>query len=153
MFVITDYIYNNSYFLSSMKKVKLTPKNALFLGFLVFSIVVVTLYVVLSLRTKTTNSSEVLAQKLYDEVKVLCWVSTWAGTHKTKAKAVQKTWGKRCNKILFVSNKNDSELGTIVLPIKDGRPYFWSKTKAAFTYVYKNHFQEYDWFVKADDDT
>jgi glycoprotein-N-acetylgalactosamine 3-beta-galactosyltransferase len=47
----------------------------------------------------------------------------------------------------------DTLLPTVKLPVQEGRDYLWSKTKEAFTYVYKHHFQEADWFFKADDDT
>lgn len=94
-----------------------------------------------------------LADKLYNDVKILCWVNTWPNNHKTRAKAVKETWGKRCNKILFISTKEDPELDTVALPLKDGRQYLWSKIRGAFTHVYKHYFNEYDWFVRADDDT
>jgi hypothetical protein len=47
----------------------------------------------------------------------------------------------------------DTSLPTVKLPVKEGRDYLWSKTKEAFKYVYEHHFEEADWFFKADDDT
>lgn len=48
-----------------------------------------------------------LAAYLYQEVRVLCWVMTSPANHQKKALHVKKTWGKRCNKILFVSSPNN----------------------------------------------
>jgi len=47
----------------------------------------------------------------------------------------------------------DTSLPTVKIPVKEGRNYLWSKTKEAFRYVYEHHFEEADWFFKADDDT
>lgn len=96
---------------------------------------------------------ESLADKLFNEVKVLCFVNTWPANHKTRAKAVKETWSTRCNKVLFMSTLVDPELDTVALPVKDGRKHLWSKIKSEFTYIYKNFFDKYDWFLKADDDT
>lgn len=104
---------------------------------------------------KNTNLSlynDELAEELFSKVKLLCWVMTSPENHQTKAIHVKRTWGKRCNKLLFMSSKLDPNLGTVALPVKEGRTFLWDKTKRAFEYVYRNHFEDYDWFLKADDD-
>jgi hypothetical protein len=94
-----------------------------------------------------------VTNQLYNEVKILCWIMTNPKNHKTKAIHVKNTWGKRCNKILFMSSTNDSDLGSIGLPVKEGRNNLWAKTKEALKYIHKHNLNDFDWFLKADDDT
>jgi glycoprotein-N-acetylgalactosamine 3-beta-galactosyltransferase len=94
-----------------------------------------------------------VAQQLYKEVKILCWIMTNPKNHKKKAIHVKRTWGKRCNKLLFMSSIVDPELDSIALPVKEGRDNLWAKTKEAFKYVYTHHLDDADWILKADDDT
>lgn len=74
---------------------------------------------------------------------------------KRKAFHVRNTWGEGCNKLLFMSSRVNKLLpNTIALNItKESRKILWEKTKKAFKYVYENHFNDYEWFIKADDDS
>ncbi|XP_054084235.1 glycoprotein-N-acetylgalactosamine 3-beta-galactosyltransferase 1 isoform X2 [Zeugodacus cucurbitae] len=94
-----------------------------------------------------------IATKLHNEVRVLCWIMTNPKNHKSKARHVKRTWGKRCNKLVFMSSAVDEELGSVALPVQEGRNNLWAKTKEAFKYLYAHHLDDADWFYKADDDT
>ncbi|XP_071108511.1 glycoprotein-N-acetylgalactosamine 3-beta-galactosyltransferase 1-like [Haliotis cracherodii] len=100
-----------------------------------------------------TEESSAIAHELATKIRVLCWVMTNPSNIQTKAKHVKATWGKRCNVLLFMSSEVDATLPAIKLPVSEGRDNLWAKTKEAFKYVYSNHFNEADWFLKADDDT
>lgn len=94
------------------------------------------------------NSTE-----LFDKVKILCLVLTSEPNHKKRAIHVKNTWGPRCNKLIFVSNVTDNELGSMKLQLNDNYRDLWGKTKHVLTYAYEHFYNEFDWFYKADDDT
>ena len=55
-----------------------------------------------------------------------------------------------------MSSKADDDVPTVKLELGEGGDnynYLWGKTKSAFRYVYQNHFEDYDWFLKTDDDS
>jgi len=99
------------------------------------------------------DENDDIANELYAKVRILCWVMTNPKNIYNKARHVKVTWGKRCNKLLFMSSKENSFLPAVGLDVSEGREHLWGKTKAAFKYVYDNHYDDADWFIKADDDT
>uniref|UniRef100_A0A0K0FP21 N-acetylgalactosaminide beta-1,3-galactosyltransferase n=1 Tax=Strongyloides venezuelensis TaxID=75913 RepID=A0A0K0FP21_STRVS len=62
------------------------------------------------------------------------------------------TWLKRCNGYVFASSENDPTLPSIKAFRKDNYKYSFGKVKKALRWVWKNHRNEYDYVLKADDD-
>lgn len=94
-----------------------------------------------------------MADKLFSEIKILCWVFTHPDNHQLKVPPVRNTWGKKCNKLLFMSITVDPDYPDIIaLPVENGRPHLWNKTRLAMKYVHDNYINDYDWFMRADDD-
>ena len=55
------------------------------------------------------------AEKLAKKVRILCWVMTSPEGFDSKAKHVKATWGKRCNKLVFMSSEAEETLPVIKL--------------------------------------
>ena len=89
----------------------------------------------------------------YNTTRVLCWIMTCSDNLKKKAIHVQNTWGKRCDKLLIISDETDDEFPAIGVNNTHGRDHLTAKTMKAFDYIYEHHFDDADWFMKADDDT
>ena len=86
-----------------------------------------------------------------DHNRILCWIMTTPSNHRLKAEQVKRTWGKRCDILLFMSSSDDPQLPTIKLNlIKDHRMRLWQKSKEAFRYVYEHYRDKADWFLKVD---
>ena len=97
-----------------------------------------------------------LADVLKKHVRVLIWVMTYSFKNRLKTITVhvKTTWGRRANKVVFVSSKNDTEFPAVGwADLEEGMNHLVEKTQHAFRYLYENHFHEADWFMKADDDT
>lgn len=105
------------------------------------------------LEEKQNSFNTSIAKKLYNDVRIICWILTSPKTIKLKGLSVKDTWGKRCNKLIFMSSEDDPFYPAVNLGVPEGRENLWGKTRAAFKYLYKHHLNDADWFFKADDDT
>ncbi|XP_061182114.1 glycoprotein-N-acetylgalactosamine 3-beta-galactosyltransferase 1-like [Saccostrea echinata] len=100
-----------------------------------------------------SDVNEDAANDLRKKVRVLCWVMTAPKNLDKKATAVKNTWGKRCNKVIFFSSETNTSFPTVGLQVSEGREHLTGKTIQAFKYCYEHYRDQFDWFLKADDDT
>jgi len=92
---------------------------------------------------------DTIAESLRKTVRVLCWVMTTPDNHMSRAVHVQATWGRRCNVLLFVTEKDDvGALSVMKVDVATGREHLTAKTMSAFDHVYEHHRDEADWFMK-----
>lgn len=80
-----------------------------------------------------------VAKKLEQNIRILCWVMTSPKNHQSHAIHILKTWGKRCTKLLFVSEGTDSSLPIINVKVDHGREHLTAKTMGAFDHIYEHH--------------
>lgn len=104
-------------------------------------------------QRNANSNGNCLADDLFESVKVLCLVLTYPANHQKKARHVNNTWAWRCNKLYFITTADEPGWPTIVVDVPDGRDYLWDKARNGFKFVYEKHFNEFDWFLKADDDS
>ncbi|XP_048242079.1 glycoprotein-N-acetylgalactosamine 3-beta-galactosyltransferase 1-like [Haliotis rufescens] len=102
---------------------------------------------------RRVSHDDAISKALYQKERVLCWIMTTPKNLDVKARVVRDTWSRRCNKVLFMSSVTDPKFPTIGLNVSEGRRHLTAKTMQAFRYIYENHFDDADWFMKADDDT
>ena len=70
-----------------------------------------------------------------------------------KAEAIKDTWGKRCNRLLFIADENNDIFPTIGFKTIEGKLNMVTRIFNAFDYVYEYYFDDADWFLRSDDDT
>ena len=90
------------------------------------------------------------------DVRIYCFIITTPRYFDTRARAVNQTWAPRCDGYSFISEYSNDTKGLPIAPIANiipGYEHLTRKSTLAFHYVYKHFLNDYDWFVKADDDT
>ncbi|XP_026851701.1 glycoprotein-N-acetylgalactosamine 3-beta-galactosyltransferase 1-B [Electrophorus electricus] len=100
-----------------------------------------------------TDEDSTVADALYEQVRILCWVMTGPDNLQKKARHVKATWSRHCNIVVFMSSVDDPDFPAVGLNTKEGRDQLYWKTIRAFHYALQKHGEEADWFLKADDDT
>ncbi|WAR17156.1 C1GLT-like protein, partial [Mya arenaria] len=101
------------------------------------------------------------AEDLKRKIRVLCLILTTKQNLLTRARVVNATWAKRCSMYFFVisfqNNRTASSQNNITdiiaTPFKETREMLVYKVQYALMYVYNNFIDQFDWVLKADDDT
>jgi len=104
-------------------------------------------------------------QSQLSSVRIFCLIVTAPKHYLTRAKAINQTWAPRCDRYFFITEYSQESMTpeqinftqTIpIAPIKDilaGYDHLTLKSTLAFLFAYENYLNEFDWFIKADDDT
>ncbi|CAF3933746.1 unnamed protein product [Adineta steineri] len=90
------------------------------------------------------------------QVRVACFVLTTPKNFDSRTRAVNLTWGRRCDGLFFITEPSNDTQGLPIAPIANitpGYEHLTQKVVLALQYAYEYHFNNFDWFVKADDDT
>ena len=94
---------------------------------------------------------------LYPGGRILCWIPiTTKNSSLRRAQLIKKTWGRKCDLLLFKGPENsisDPSLSLIALPMKESYAHLWGITKEALKHIHDYYLDKADWFFKADDDT
>lgn len=85
--------------------------------------------------------------------KILCFMMTHDGSHRTKVTTVMETWGSKCDGWLIASNGTDEALGTTTMQTPARYTYLWIKLNETVHLIASQFIDQYDWFFKVDDDT
>uniref|UniRef100_A0A183SP81 N-acetylgalactosaminide beta-1,3-galactosyltransferase n=1 Tax=Schistocephalus solidus TaxID=70667 RepID=A0A183SP81_SCHSO len=94
-----------------------------------------------------------LANQLKQQVRVYCFILTTPEAKSTKAVHVKATWARRFNGFEFISSEDDPSLPALRAVEIESRSVLWKKTIFGMTNAYKKHVDDFDFFMKADDDT
>ncbi|CAL8092845.1 unnamed protein product [Calicophoron daubneyi] len=94
------------------------------------------------------------ADAIKNSIRILCYINTIPKTHYLRATHIKEVWAKQCTDYLFMSSAYDKDLPTVNLnlSVPESRMHLWSKMRAILRYVYRFR-DDYDYFLKADDDT
>lgn len=114
------------------------------------------------------RTNDFAASKLFrfsKPVRICCLILTSPDYFHNRTRAVHETWASRCDRHFFIAapatkpmtdEQKQIELKIPIAPIyfnESGRKNLTQRTFLAFHFAYENYFQDFEWFVKADDDT
>jgi glycoprotein-N-acetylgalactosamine 3-beta-galactosyltransferase len=87
-------------------------------------------------------------------VRVLCWVNTYHKNHQSRVIPIRDTWGKKCDKILFMSDIEDLSIPTLRVNAPPLHETLWQKHREILRILLREFKEgDFDWIFKCDDDT
>uniref|UniRef100_A0A0N5CAZ8 N-acetylgalactosaminide beta-1,3-galactosyltransferase n=1 Tax=Strongyloides papillosus TaxID=174720 RepID=A0A0N5CAZ8_STREA len=105
-----------------------------------------------SIENNFTDKSEI-SNILKNKVKIFCIILTSPKNHQKRAIHQINTWVRRCNNYIFGSGDEDTSLKAIKSCNNDSYYVSMCKFKNTIKYVWNRYGDEYDWYIKVDDDT
>ena len=109
--------------------------------------------------SSTTHSATSTNKILPDQPTIFCIILTSENNIKTKAETVYKAWARKCDNYTFVIKRNgsatlDSTLNILEPPglVADTYDKLTDKVLLTIKYLHES-VKQYDWYLKADDDT
>ncbi|BHF61362.1 hypothetical protein SprV_0100433600 [Sparganum proliferum] len=94
-----------------------------------------------------------LADELAIKVSIYCFILTTPAAKELKAVHVRETWASRFDKFVFISSEDDPDFPALKAVDSESRKHLWLKTRFGVINAYRNHLNDFDFFMKADDDT
>ncbi|XP_064640541.1 glycoprotein-N-acetylgalactosamine 3-beta-galactosyltransferase 1-like [Lineus longissimus] len=86
--------------------------------------------------------------------RVVCWIPAQAADLEEMGETIRATWGKKCDKLIFMSSVNNERFGAVKIDVPyDNSIFLTQKCVKSLLYLYRHHLDEGDWFLKADIDT
>lgn len=87
-------------------------------------------------------------------VRVLCWVNTYHKNHETRLRSIKRTWGRKCDKLLFMSDVEDASIPTVRIMAPPLHETLWQKHREIVRLLVREYSaDQFDWVFKCDDDT
>ncbi|KAL5113086.1 Glycoprotein-N-acetylgalactosamine 3-beta-galactosyltransferase 1 [Taenia crassiceps] len=108
---------------------------------------------VIIINQPVTSGSLALADHLARRIRVFATILTTPPAKMVKAVHVKMTWARRFNGYVFVSSEEDIYLPSIKVVNEESRSVLWEKIRQAMIYIYRTSLNDYDFFMKTDDDT
>lgn len=85
--------------------------------------------------------------------RILCLMLTYP-SNLDKIKTLKETWVRKCDRIMLISEKYTEEFEFVPIEYpKEARENLWRKVIRTFIYAHDNLIDQFDWFMKMDDDT
>ena len=86
------------------------------------------------------------------EPRVLCW-SPVKEPGGLPVDEIRHTWGRHCDRLVFTSKEGDAEKGVAALESVVHSRSLWNIVHPGWAHVAATYADDYDWFIKLDDDS
>ncbi|KAI6184552.1 hypothetical protein M3Y97_00608700 [Aphelenchoides bicaudatus] len=85
---------------------------------------------------------------------IFCMIHTTKSAHSTRLATILNTWAQKCDDMLvFTDAPLSSDIPHVYFPFMGTRDHSWEKIRRVFRYIYEVIGNNFDWYLRADDDS